>query len=50
MIVGIDIRHLAARQSGGIAEYTVRLIDALAEKFEDTAFKLFYAGRVVPYL
>ena len=45
MIVGIDIRHLSARQSGGIAGYTVHLIDYLSKTFPDTTFKLFSTGK-----
>ncbi len=45
MIVGIDIRHLAARRSGGIAGYTVHLVDYLSKVFPNTTFKLFSAGR-----
>lgn len=48
MKVGIDIRHLSARQNGGIAEYTINLIDNLSALYPNTEFKIFSAGRSIP--
>ena len=47
MIIGVDIRHLLASQEGGIAQYTVCLLDKLIEKFPASTFKLFYSGRKI---
>ena len=46
--LGIDIRHLSRGYSGGIAEYTINLLDALVRNFPEETFKLFSSGRYPP--